>query len=129
MKDRIDKKEIEVQFCPTLLMVADYFTKPLQGRPFKLFRDLIMGYAPISTILEAIALSAKERVEKKKLLVTESSIMSNDRTYADVVKEGKREDNNTCSNNNKKIAAMGNGCGNLSSTYGLMRMSPEIYIG
>ena len=92
VKDRIDKKEVEVQFCPTHLMIADYFTKPLQGKAFKLFRDLIMGYTPISTILDAIALSAKERVEIQKI-VTESSIMNNGRngrTYADVVKERKQ---------------------------------------
>ena len=73
-------------------MIADYFTKPLQGKVFKLFRDLIMGYEPISTILDAIALSAKERVEIQKI-VTESSIMNNGRngrTYADVVKERKQ---------------------------------------
>ena len=89
VKDCIDKKEIEVRFCPRHLMLANYFTKPLQGKAFKLFRDLIMGYAPISTILDAIALSAKERVEKHKL-VTESSIIDNgqnSRTYADVVKK------------------------------------------
>ena len=52
VKDRIDKKEVRVEYCPTGIMLADYFTKPLQGRAFKLFRDVIMGYRHISILKE-----------------------------------------------------------------------------
>ena len=31
IKDRIDKKEMMVEYCPTYHMLADYFTKMLQG--------------------------------------------------------------------------------------------------
>jgi hypothetical protein len=48
--DRIAKKEVAVQYCPTLQMVADYFTKPLQGALFYKFRDQILGLAPMETI-------------------------------------------------------------------------------
>ena len=65
VKDRVDKGELEIEFCPTHLMIADYFTKPLQGRQFTLFRDLIMGYKHIDDILSEIRSAAKERVEKK----------------------------------------------------------------
>eukprot|EP00978_Attheya_sp_CCMP212_P046656 scaffold403813_cov59-Attheya_sp.AAC.3 len=42
--DRIKNKEMSVIHCPTGEMVADYFTKPLQGGAlFKKFRDLIMN--------------------------------------------------------------------------------------
>ena len=44
VRDRVGKEEIEVQLCSTHLMIADYFTNPLQGKLFKLFRDLIVGY-------------------------------------------------------------------------------------
>ena len=30
VKDRIDKKEIEIRYCPTVKMLADYFTKHQQ---------------------------------------------------------------------------------------------------
>jgi hypothetical protein len=48
--DRIARKEIAVQYCPTKEMVADYFTKPLQGELFYKFRDQIMGVVPMNTI-------------------------------------------------------------------------------
>ncbi len=41
--DRISKGEVQVEWCPTKQMVADFMTKPLQGTIFKKFRDLIMG--------------------------------------------------------------------------------------
>jgi hypothetical protein len=41
--DRIKKKEIEVEYCPTGDMLADYFTKPLQGSLFRRMRNAIMG--------------------------------------------------------------------------------------
>ena len=34
VKDRVNKKEVEIKYCPTTLMVVDYFTKPLQGNVF-----------------------------------------------------------------------------------------------
>ena len=41
--DRIEKGEISVEHCPTLDMVGDYFTKPLQGSHFRRLRNTIMG--------------------------------------------------------------------------------------
>jgi hypothetical protein len=106
VKDRLDKKELELRWCPTHLMIADYFTKPLQGKQFKLLRDLIMGYMHINDFLDEIERSIKERVEKRKKVrfVIESSNTDKyenskkkentnptRRTYADVViGQGKR---------------------------------------
>ena len=50
VKDRYDKGEIELQYCPTELMLADFFTKPLQGALFLKFREVIMGWKYISTL-------------------------------------------------------------------------------
>jgi len=41
--DQVAKKNVMIQHCPTKLMVADFFTKPLQGSPFHEFRKTIMG--------------------------------------------------------------------------------------
>jgi hypothetical protein len=48
--DRIARKEVAIQYCPAKEMVADFFTKPLQGELFYKFRDQIMGVVPMDTI-------------------------------------------------------------------------------
>ena len=59
VKDRVDKGEIGIEYCPTESMLADFFTKPLQGALFHKFRKVIMGYAPISSLQSPV----EERVE------------------------------------------------------------------
>ena len=41
--DQVNMKEISVHWCPTKDMVADFWTKPLQGSHFRKLRDYIMG--------------------------------------------------------------------------------------
>ncbi len=41
--DRVNMKEVSIEWCPTKDMVADFMTKPLQGSHFRRFRDIIMG--------------------------------------------------------------------------------------
>jgi hypothetical protein len=45
--DRVDMKEVEMEWCPTKEMVADFMTKPLQGSHFRRLCNLIMGMASI----------------------------------------------------------------------------------
>ena len=40
--DRVNMKEISIDWCPTKKMVADYMSKPLQGSLFRELRDYIM---------------------------------------------------------------------------------------
>ena len=42
VKDMIDRGEVQVVYTPTEDMVADYFTKPLQGKLFNVARSFIM---------------------------------------------------------------------------------------
>ena len=58
VKDRVDKGEVDIKYCPTENMLADFFTKPLQGALFEKLRAVIMGHKHISTLF----LSFKERV-------------------------------------------------------------------
>ena len=44
VKDRIESKEVELLDTDTEDMVADYFSKPLQGQLFIKFREVIMGH-------------------------------------------------------------------------------------
>jgi len=37
------KGEVKVAFCPTANMLADFFTKPLQGSTFKRMRSIILN--------------------------------------------------------------------------------------
>ena len=41
--DLIERKEIEVKYCPTDSMVADYMTKPITGAKFRKLRKIIMN--------------------------------------------------------------------------------------
>jgi len=63
MKDRITTEKISLVYCPTEQMIANFFTKPLQGALFKCFKHIIMGWEHIflDTIL---ATQAKEHVGK-----------------------------------------------------------------
>jgi hypothetical protein len=48
--DRVAKKEVSILYCPTKLMVTDYFTKPLQSAMFYKFRDQILGVVPLDDL-------------------------------------------------------------------------------
>ena len=43
IKERVDLKEVDIEYCPTEEMVADYFTTPLQGNLFLKLHDQFMG--------------------------------------------------------------------------------------
>ena len=43
IKDYLDRKQFELEYCPTEDMQADYMSKPLQGKLFEKHRKLIMG--------------------------------------------------------------------------------------
>ena len=61
VKDRVDKGEVKVEYCSTLQMLSDFVTKPLQGTLYNKFRNVIMGYEPISN-LQIKSFEIKERV-------------------------------------------------------------------
>ncbi len=48
--DRVQDGNMKVEHCPTDLMVADYFTKPLQGTKFNISRRIIMDWDHINTL-------------------------------------------------------------------------------
>ena len=41
--DRVPKGDVRVVWCPTDRMIANYLTKPLQGKVFVHFSNLLMG--------------------------------------------------------------------------------------
>jgi hypothetical protein len=46
IKDQVNSKRVRIEHCPTADMLADFFTKPLQGPQFRKLRDQIMNIAP-----------------------------------------------------------------------------------
>ena len=61
-------------------MAADFLTKPLQGSLFQKFRDVILGYQPV-TSLNQVPTPVLERVEEN----SEREPIGTERiTYADV---------------------------------------------
>ena len=59
------KWEAEVKYCPTQKMLADFFTKPLQGAWFKYFKEIVMGRVPVKPVTLKDT-KMKERDEKHK---------------------------------------------------------------
>ena len=43
-KEKVNSGEVDIKYCPTEAMVADYFTKLLEGGLFRLLWDQIMGF-------------------------------------------------------------------------------------
>jgi hypothetical protein len=43
VSDRVAAGEVSIHYCPTAEMLADFFTKPLQGSIFRRFRDFILN--------------------------------------------------------------------------------------
>ena len=41
--NQVAKGDLRIVWCPTEQMIADFLTKPLQGKAFVEFRDLLMG--------------------------------------------------------------------------------------
>ena len=67
MKDRVDKGEVRVEYLPTGLMLADFYTKPLQGRQFEFFKQYVMGWKHMTDLLvkHENGASIKEGVENR----------------------------------------------------------------
>ena len=49
VKDISEQEKIKIEHCRTEKMIADYFTKPLQGSLFKKMRGIIMGITDYPT--------------------------------------------------------------------------------
>ena len=52
VKDLVDDKRITIEYCHTHKMIADFFTKPLQGRLFRALRSVILGHISVSEFMK-----------------------------------------------------------------------------
>jgi len=60
--DKIQKGEVKVAYCPTENMLADFFTKPLQGSAFRKMQDIILNLP--SNQIDGAHRSVLSRMEK-----------------------------------------------------------------
>jgi hypothetical protein len=91
MKDRVKNAGITIRHCLTLLMIGDFFTKPLQGALFRKFRDVILGSQHVDTIVAAPA-EPEERVGKEQRPTDEATkTPGTERGKADKAEKEKRE--------------------------------------
>ena len=74
--DRVASKEVKVEYCPTGAMIADYFTKPLQGTLFRKFRDFIMNVDPLPTLTSLV--DRRSVLEPGQDSGRESTVLSQD---------------------------------------------------
>ncbi len=71
ISDRVNMKEVSLRWCPTKEMVADFWTKPLQGSHFRKLRDYIMGRVRcVKPKADGVSMvktkTAKKKVARKK---------------------------------------------------------------
>jgi hypothetical protein len=76
--DQIEKGNVSVEYCPTGSMIADYMTKPLQGKQFKKFKDDIMG---ISSVPPASSESGRSVLDLRNLQNNSQKIKKKSEKY------------------------------------------------
>ena len=111
--DRVKKKEMQIRHCPTTMMIADNFTKPLQGKLFHTLRNIIMGnesifdmidqYFPIKEHVENCGKQEKEKKEKN------STSKHQHRLKANGTAEENRFGTESCDRKNTDPSNKGNG--------------------
>ena len=63
--DCLKSENIDIEYCLTLKLLADFFTKPLQGSLFQKFRDYVLGYKNLEQLQRDLEESVgQERVKK-----------------------------------------------------------------
>ena len=62
-KDCVDKEEFSIEYCNTLELLTDFFTKPLQGSLFWSLREVIMGWVHVDILKDYVPPPKKESVE------------------------------------------------------------------
>ena len=93
VKDRVDKGEFRIKYCKTEDMIADFFTKALQGHLFRKFRDLIMGYENIpekyfniTKIKEDVGLSNQENLICRDVETLDAKTRGDDQNESGITK-------------------------------------------
>ena len=75
-KDVFEREGMELQYCNTNEMIADYYTKPLQGKQFYKLRDVIMGIKHNDVLVKECVedIEQKQKSEPCKKTVTSTYV-------------------------------------------------------
>ena len=92
IKDRIGTEGITIRHCPTNRMLADFFTKPLQGNLFRTFRDIILGYQSIEALDRIHSTLEEERVESMRSSDSETGASKEQQENSREVSDDERND-------------------------------------
>jgi len=68
VKDLLDRGVIKLDHCVSENMIADFFTKPIQGLRFQYLRDMILNINP-STVHRSVLTNSKFEVAQSKELI------------------------------------------------------------
>ena len=124
LTDNVDKGKINIEYCPTEKMIADFFTKPLQGHLFHRFKAVVLGHQHTNSLQSIIAHSFEERVEERddqlnsdngnclKELVSDNPepewkpkrVTFSPTTYADAVKQSVRRKHSKATTKKQLVA-------------------------
>jgi hypothetical protein len=66
VKENLESLGIKVRHCRTLKMLGDFYTKPLQGKLFKVFRDVALGKLSIAYLDQYLDHLLEERVGESR---------------------------------------------------------------
>lgn len=65
LADQAKKGNLSVEYCPTLEMIGDYMSKPLQGKLFVKFKSLTMGSEMVPPVKVKAGRSVLDEVQTK----------------------------------------------------------------
>jgi hypothetical protein len=81
--DQLEKILLEIRYLPTKHMIGDFFTKPLQGKQFTYFRNLILGKVSVSStdiddrsVLEGLPLSSEDEGQTSRSMAAKQQHLS-----------------------------------------------------
>ncbi len=85
--DRVRKHEFTVEYCHTHSMLADFFSKALQGKLFQKYREELMGWKHVDSLKQnGVDFPAKERIENNVTDKYTTGNKTEKMTYAEIVK-------------------------------------------
>jgi hypothetical protein len=74
VKDLIDRKIISITHCVMEEMIADFFTKPIQGKRFRIIRDITLNLTHSFDHRSVLVNSAKEDDQTKRVRFVERDL-------------------------------------------------------